>query len=174
MAYPPDTRRATRDRSTYTEADRSRVLALRADGLSWTAVSRAVGIPAETCRRWSMGADPFTVAFNATGRHRVGVDRRCEDCARPMHRSTRGDVCRTCIGARRRRATAEAAVRALAAYVQEHGRPPAADEWQAEHRQPSPTAMQNVFGSWRAALAAAGLDPLQRMREYNEARCRAS
>lgn len=55
------------------------------------------------------------------------------------------------------------AIRALTIWTAEHGRPPAWAEWlhhPAEH--PGTTTVRAHFGSWPAALAAAGLEPADR------------
>ena len=62
--------------------------------------------------------------------------------------------------------TRERIVVAMQAWAAERGRPPAADEWRVsglwEH--PSQGTVRNVFGSWSAAVVAAGFVPRPRHR----------
>ena len=59
----------------------------------------------------------------------------------------------------------DALIRSLQGWTEEHGCPPKAHEWdRAGPGRPSKTAVCLRFGSWRAGLAAAGLDSTPRRR----------
>lgn len=55
--------------------------------------------------------------------------------------------------------TNEAMVAALVAYQRGHGRSPSYNQWADDKREPSASAITMRFGSWIAALHAAGLEP---------------
>jgi hypothetical protein len=48
----------------------------------------------------------------------------------------------------------------LRAWAEEHGRPPTLEEWRrASARHPSAATVRRLFGTWNAALVAAGFEP---------------
>lgn len=64
--------------------------------------------------------------------------------------------------------TRERIIRALQADARRRGRAPVASEWQRgvkSRRRPTWGTVRNEFGSWEAALEAAGLDPEQQWSE---------
>ena len=112
-----------------------------------------------------IGVDP------ATAGHYLRAH-SCPGCGGPVV-SPRGRHCTSCAPKfRRRNWSREALISALRAWGEEHGKPPEAQDWlpsvdrsrqwaREYPRWPSATQVQRAFGSWGAALDAAGY-PVER------------
>ncbi|HEX2085366.1 MAG TPA: hypothetical protein VHF89_06765 [Solirubrobacteraceae bacterium] len=84
---------------------------------------------------------------------------RCADCGTPVVTARR---CPRCAARRamRPRATREEVVAGMRAWAERTGRPPRLEEWApAGDRRLSYVTVKTLFGSWAAALAAAGFPP---------------
>jgi hypothetical protein len=92
----------------------------------------------------------------------------CEDCGAPTDGANGpGRASRRCAACQRRhqhehrRWTPEAIVEAIQRFAAEHDRPPTSSEWLRSDREdcyPSTTGVQYEFGSWAAAVEAAGFE----------------
>lgn len=101
----------------------------------------------------------------------------CVDCGGATDpsngRANAATRCRNCHNAYRTKWTPEAIVDAIRRWNDAHGRPPGAREWNTTlarkaglpfrgHEYPGTDTVQTAFGSWNAAIEAAGFEPLPR------------
>lgn len=168
---------------------REHCLAMRRAGASASAISEATGVPRSTINQWIH--DPNGSRLRARKDRYRGV---CEDCGAPTDGSSGRDKApRRCADCSRRR-QAEAAVwtrdtiiEAIQAWAEEYGEPPVAGEWMpgahgfdpARYYDgpvacPSYQTLVGVFGTWNAAIEAAGFVPLPRGVKRGDARARAA
>ena len=129
-------------------------LRLRADGLRWTDIGELLGVSPDTARRYIHAHD-------------------CERCGEPIL-AAGVPRCRLCANTSRSRwgepFTEREIIDAIRAWQRLEGRPPAQADWHPsdhggvprwEHecpRWPPATQVTRRFGSWNAALQAAGFD----------------
>lgn len=115
---------------------------------------------------------------------RVRYSGVCEACGGPTSGADGRDrapkMCAPCRVKHpvRRKHTRESVIAAIQGYARIHGRPPASTDWLAPKVKvdalreadgiayPYTPTVLVLFGSWRSAIEAAGLDPDQRHREY--------
>lgn len=93
---------------------------------------------------------------------------RCEDCGAPTDgtngREAAPKLCLSCLGVRtheERKWTPETILAAIRLFVEENGRRPSSGEWHRadrDRRFPPPQAVQREFGTWNAAIEAAGCE----------------
>ena len=165
--------------STGTAADRfgSWCNALRAAGLPARIPQHDLPLPERilAARRLAVDghalgaiADTLGVAKSTVHGYLNGSD--CPDCGGPL---VRGAACRSCIPRRRPSWMRDDVLAALRRWHVRFGRAPASGEWGwtagprstwvAEFpRWPSAANAQTHFGSWNAAIAAAGIAPRRR------------
>lgn len=153
-------------------------LALHAEGLTAREIGVRLGVKRSTAAAWVNDPD---LTGQKQRRHRYAGT--CADCGGPTDGSNGASKaatrCATCAAARthdERPWTPEAIVGSFRAYHERYGRSPTAtDTWgftptgrirlsaerlaeiPAGHVLPQPSAVRREFGSWRAALEAAGL-----------------
>ena len=89
----------------------------------------------------------------------------CVDCGSPTSYASKGcgtpsERCRECSSASRIVWTSEAIVAKIREWATGHGEPPVATDWQSAGDWPSVNTVQGAFGSWNAAIQAAGFIPL--------------
>lgn len=104
------------------------------------------------------------LASNAAKRRRTGV---CVDCGGETryngHGAAVSERCPPCAyrhaAEERKAATRAKLIAAFQAYHAETGEVPRSTEWMLAKRRPSFTCAYRLFGSWRAACEAAGLEP---------------
>ena len=171
---------------------RGRASELRAQGLSYKAIARELGLPPTTVFSWlnPVYAERARMMSRAAKARRTGT---CVDCGAPTRYAGHGGAvavaarCPACssrrTGEARRVWTPAAIADAIRWWAAEFGAPPAAPDWDgwnsryrlhdpkradryerlhAEGRIPSAAHVADVFGSWNAAIAAAGFTPRPR------------
>jgi hypothetical protein len=140
--------------------------ALRARGLRLSEVGDLLGVSPTYAS--DLVRDPDGTLARARKRRNGGS---CNDCGGPTDgsngRAKAPGRCAAC--ARRHRLehavwSRERVVMALLAFAEERGRAPSASEAGRASGLPSHGVVMRRFGSWRAALEAAGLPPLGRAR----------
>ena len=139
---------------------------LKAEGLNASVIGARLSVPASTIRNWTNGGSCVDCGTPLDGSGIRGREERCHRCA--------------CIvmGAERKVWTREACVAAIQEWAEKYGEPPGAadwDPWQARHVlhdearaqrfeeaggcRPWTTSVVEAFGSWNAAIRAAGFEP---------------
>lgn len=141
------------------ERRRSEARRLHADGLSFAEIARRLGVSRATVSRDVRDPDRRQARAD-----RVRRQVPCPGCGGPM---TAGEgrasamTCWDCAHALRRGHARLRVLEALRTWAAEHGQPPRAADWTSDGRVPgrwpAPSAVQRLFGSWNAALVAAGL-----------------
>lgn len=87
------------------------------------------------------------------------ADRRCPDCGE-RKTSWQGTRCNACAHRASRKWTDEAIFAAMQAWAAVHGgEAPSANDATSANGLPSTCTIQRRFGSWNAAISAAGLEP---------------
>lgn len=138
----------------------------RSEGALLREIASELEIPLKTVHNWLY--DPNREKAQARRDRYRGT---CADCGVPTDGSNGPDRpstrCRVChnakiaADARWTRATVVAAIRE---WADEHGTQPSARDWLQPRRvrgdTPPTKTVQRVFGSWSAAIAAAGFEPL--------------
>ncbi len=142
--------------------------ALRAAGLiparrAWT---RPDVIEAFERFRLKYGRLPTTADLRSTRGSGVPPDSAVRALFGSLHEAKR--ACGYDGPARRTRFDADDAVRALRAFHDTHGRNPTAREWDTLGQRPSAPPIIRHFGSWNAALAAAGLTVTRPRRRWSD------
>lgn len=137
---------------------------LRDEGLKYIEIAVRLGVARSTISIWLSDPD---LAKAAARRARYAG--RCVDCGAATDGSGGHASPRTrCIGCSWRhqrensRWTQEAIVAALRRWNDEHGQPPTATQWIAGGEWwPTRTTVRGRWGTWNAAIAAAGFEPLR-------------
>lgn len=140
-------------------------LAMRDSGARLRDIAEAFDVSVSTAGEWV--ADP---TGEKRARRKARYDRECVVCGGRVDGTSPGRmagpdaVCRGCAPGFYKVWTPDAIVCAIQEWADEHGGvPPSASDWlrDAAARGPSPavTTCQNVFGSWSAAIRAAGFEP---------------
>lgn len=132
---------------------------LYAEGLTASQISARLGAPTSTIRNWYLGGD-------------------CKDCGAPINGGNPGRQkgwCRKCAKKVARLWTTELIVNRIREWNAMYGEPPTATDW--NHRMAHPArraeverrfrgghwphliSVQKAFGSWNAAIGAAGFEP---------------
>lgn len=147
---------------------------LRAQGLLLREIAEQMGVAVQTVHAYL--SDPDLSKLRARQASYAGT---CIDCGRPTDGSDGpGKAAERCADCRaryqheQRRWTPQAIVRAIHEWAAEHGEPPAATDWKADmkrcrrdrpardaERFPADKTVQAVFGTWNAAIRAAGYTP---------------
>jgi transcriptional regulator with XRE-family HTH domain len=145
---------------------------LRAEGLTGREIAARMGVARSTVDAWLN--DPGGARLRGRKDTYRGV---CEDCGAPTDGSNGTDAaparCRECCDRVRheeRKWTPQTIVAAISRWAETHGRPPVATDWNAslarqrgrpkrEAAYPPVGVVQQEFGSWNAAIAAAGFTP---------------
>lgn len=151
---------------------------LREDGKTYVEAGALLGVSHQTVHAWL--TDPDGTAREARRATYRGV---CEDCGTATsgaggRKQSAPPRCRTCAGAHIRKLSREWVIASIRDWVQLFGAPPSAQDWnqamarrngrtdlvdryeQTGREWPSTTLAQDNFGSWNAALAAAGVETL--------------
>lgn len=139
---------------SYPPEQRAEARALKKQGMSPKQISLTLGIPYATVLRW---CDPkvHKRSLKTSREYKKRRRRTCEECGKSVWLTSR--LCQGCHSARRRRWTQEAIIGAIHQFNEEHGRPPLALEWvKRSPMYPSPGTVLARFGSWAAAIEAAG------------------
>lgn len=153
--------------------------ALRRKGLTYKQIAPLVGTSVTTVFRW-LNAD-YAEADRAKARARKENYRGvCVDCGAPTNGSngpgTAAERCSPCSNAHRAKWTRETVIAAIQRFAERYGRPPQATDfnphqalslghdWRAERFRndgdyPQVVCVQYVFGTWNAAIEAAGFEP---------------
>lgn len=163
-------------------------IAMRERGMLLREIAAHFGVGLSTVAMWL--TDPDGARAKARAKAREDVDAApCVDCGAPTSGRQKGGRrdeprCRLCaarIGADKRRIwTREAIVIAMQEWAHEHGEPPAVADWDpylariylheeraarfAAGKWPSRWSVVHEFGSWNAAIEAAGFAPRARGR----------
>jgi hypothetical protein len=147
----------------YTAEQKRQAAELRAEGLTYPAIARVMGIThVTTLQRWlTGGVQPRGVRADT-----YVAGRACVECGSPRHRTARGVRCVDCQKRETLYRNAINGVAALQDWVAEHGEPPTIEEWVSAGLRPIPTTLARTFGSWSEALRAAGLDPRERQNAW--------
>jgi hypothetical protein len=142
---------------------------LRAQGLTYREIGERLGVALQTAHEWVTDPD---LSRHRARRARYGGT--CEKCGNPTDGS-RGPaaapsrLCKSC--ADEPWWTEERVIAAIRRWHELTGQAPSATDWYPSHprhkpsaalglgRWPSNKAMRRVFGSWTAAVEAAGLEP---------------
>lgn len=131
---------------------------LRKKGVSYAEIAAALGISAGYV--YELTRDPDG---SKSKRRRQARARPCADCGEPTsgHSYTR---CAACAGRLRQRWSKETIVAAIQTYAKEFGKVPSVPDFAIcdRSRFPTPRTVQVVFGSWSAAIEAAGFTPRTR------------
>lgn len=139
----------------HTMEQREQTLRLRGEGLSAPAIGRRLGISPSTIRDWWGGT-------------------RCPGCGKPITSSAA--LCTPCHQRESRLWTPERIIRAIQQFHRMYRRPPTVADWNpalarrrgkfevaARYERdgcwPSDWSVRKRFGSWNAAIRAAGLQP---------------
>ena len=157
-------------REVVTRAERvAEMRALQAEGLNGLEIAARLGLSNRTVSEYLL--DPTGEKTRA--RKTRG---RCADCGTPIRSDQPGKGnpkrCIECAALANTKWTREAVVEAIQVWAAEHGgRPPAAIDWNGVlareygreerdmERFPGSNTVQDVFGSWNAAIEAAGFEP---------------
>ncbi len=133
---------------------RAEAKALREQGLSYAKISAAIDIPYFTVVRWTNEKQHQRSLRNA--KHYKEQHRgKCEDCGKSVWLSSH--LCRVCSSTRRRIWTRENIIEAIHLFNEKHGRPPVSTEWtRGASEYPNTGTVSERFGSWAAAIEAAG------------------
>lgn len=134
----------------------------RAEGWTHAQIADALGIARGYVA--NLGWDPDGAKSR---RHKAKYAVECAGCGattNPGEPGKKSGYCSRCFsGHVTQKWTREAIVEAIQTWAEQHGRLPAAHEWTvrgtASKGFPSSTACQYVFGSWNAAIEAAGFEP---------------
>jgi transposase len=142
----------------------AQVLQFQSDGLGFQEIADRLELPYKTVYNWITDPD------GAKKRSRVDRYRvACIVCGNPTDgsRGRRGSdeeaVCKSCAGAHYRIWTRDAIVLAIQEWAAEHGRTPSAPAWTRSKcilgdLLPATHYVVLVFGTWNAAIEAAGLE----------------
>lgn len=153
------------------------VQSYRRDGLSVTEIARHIGVKRGTVASWLSDPDLSRQAVR-----RKGYARPCAWCGKPLSgcngRARTGILCRSCTMQARSKWTRERIIEVIQEFAQTYGRAPAASEFspqlfgrrapdardrcemvKAAGDYPSYSWVRYQFGSWNAAIEAAGLTP---------------
>lgn len=140
----------------------ARCLELRAQGMMIREVAAEIGVAVSTVGAWL--ADPDGAKQRA---RRKCYGKACVDCGGPTDGSggfkVQRERCNVCNGIwlhENPKWPRDRIVAAIQRWTFEHGEPPKAGQWQTSGEYwPASTIAQYHFGSWNAAIAAAGLTP---------------
>lgn len=140
---------------------------LRAQGLIYKEIGEQLGVPRQTA--WLLVNDPDGSRERARKRR---YDLECVCCGGRVDGTTPGrmrdrdnPVCHKCAPVYYSTWTRESIICAIQEWADEHGGiPPSANQWQAarakgDERVCSVNEVQGHFGSWNAAIIAAGFEP---------------
>lgn len=98
-------------------------------------------------------------------RKRTKYGGTCEKCGAATNGSngpgTAAKLCNRCVGSKKKLWTKETIIAAMKAWVEEYGDQPRSTQWQRSTPgvHPGTSTVLYVFGSWNAAIEAAGLTP---------------
>ena len=149
---------------------------LRRDGFKLAEIAEAMNVSPQTVSGWIN--DPDLAKQKARRARYAGV---CVDCGKPTDGSSgpgRAPTrCVPCVNAYRSIWTRDSIVAAMQAWHAEHGEPPTALDWNPHDRRwgrgtlaerkrrhlgyPYVSSVLKAFGTWNAAIAAAGFEPLK-------------
>jgi ribosomal protein S14 len=145
---------------------------MREEGVSNAEIAARFGVSKSTVCRWTVpGAIERERASSLAAKQRRR--RPCPRCGGRVDITRAGELCRTCVDDDNREARMDRAVRCLQEWHALHGRVPTAPEWGAggpgyrrvktlaSDGQPWPwyQHVSEDFGSWEAAVRAAGFQP---------------
>jgi Homing endonuclease associated repeat/Homeodomain-like domain len=120
---------------------------LRAEGWAARKIAAFLGINESTVRNWYLGGD-------------------CSECGAPIDGGSPGvrrtDKCARCFPAACALWSRERIVERIKEWNRVHGEPPTALDWLLQVEGfPACKTVQEYFGSWNAAITAAGFTPLK-------------
>lgn len=172
-----------------TRTEKAKIAAqMRADGMKLREIAAELGISKSTAS--ALILDPTRAKRKAYLKAHQG---ECIDCGAPTQVGKNGSLpskrCRSC--SRKHRSenaiwTREVIIEAIRLYADRYGHPPSARDWNPsmarnDYRDdiaerfyedgcwPATTGVQKVFGSWNAAIRAAGFRPLKAGHKYADA-----
>ena len=124
-------------------------------GVTWAEIATALGTTPGYA--YELTIDPN--GDKARSR-REARSRPCQDCGRPTSQAIYLR-CSTCSGLRRQKWPKEAILAAIKSFANEKGKVPSAPDFAICDRSkyPTPRTVQTAFGSWSAAIEAAGFTP---------------
>lgn len=136
---------------------------LRADGLRWREVADALGCSLSAAQEWAQDSDGYKREARKAKYRGLCVD--CGLATSPSHDSSA--PCARCLSCAREHVslsatwTDETVVLAIRRWHAECGKPPSAQQWRTRGAGywPPTTTAQRVFGTWSAAIRAAGFEP---------------
>lgn len=136
---------------------------MRADGLTLREIGERLGVALNTASSWL--SDPDGARLKARKR---SYARTCLDCGGPCDGASGAakiaNRCQSCYRTHQHESRSwkqETIVSAIREWADEHGRQPAASDWlpTVPEGVPSVDTVQREFGSWNAAIEAAGFTP---------------
>lgn len=130
---------------------------MRESGASIAETAETIGVSRHTIIRWTTpGYNEKSMAISRAWKERNRNTCACGETIR--HEATQ---CRACANAMRKKWTPELIIECIQRFALEHGEAPAAREWMGPRRDgyPGTTSVVHVFGSWNAAISAAGFTP---------------
>jgi len=149
----------------------ARVAELYATGLNGIEIADAIGISRSYA--YELLHDPDGAEATVRKGRAYGT---CEGCGKPTSYTVGGPtrLCRSCTAASKKKWTHEAIVAAIQRYAMVSGKQPTATCWNTaasgfnaerarlfrEGDYPVTNTVRNIFGSWNAAIEAAGFEPV--------------
>lgn len=159
-------------RSLTRQQKRLEARRLRAEGLTAPEIGRLLDVSDSTVRNWYLGDDCLDCGAPVDGSSRKYRSRRCSACHRAWERTEEACLLKT-------KWTRGRIVAAIREWARIYGRPPNAVDWAPSHARsigdearayrfesdgcwPWFTMAVLRFGSWNAAIEAAGFEPNER------------